>query len=202
MKKANKGRLFVMSGPSGTGKGTICKELLKREDIYLSISNTTRERRDGEVENETYYYTSRDEFERMIADGEMLEYAQYNGNYYGTNKKRVLEALESGRNVLLEIEPQGAIQINKVFPEAVLIFVLPPSMAELKKRLVERGRESAELIEERLNASRWEIEQSAKYDFCVVNDNLEECVQEVCNIFRRKVEEQRTAERLLAEMAL
>lgn len=199
MKKANRGRLFVMSGPSGTGKGTICTELLKREDIYLSISNTSREIREGETDGVTYHYVSKEEFERMIADGEMLEYAEYAGNYYGTNKKRVLDALESGKNVLLEIEPQGALQVNKVFPEAVLIFVFPPSMAELKRRLVERGRESMELIEERIKAARWEIEQSPRYDCCVINDDLEECVQKVCEIFRSKVNEQSFAEELLAE---
>ena len=139
-------------------------------------------------------------FFSLIYLKQMLEYAQYAGNYYGTNRKRVLEALESGKNVLLEIEPQGALQVNKVFPEAVLIFVLPPSANELKRRLVERGRESAELIEERLQAAKWEIEQCGKYDCCVVNDDLEECVQEVCAIFRKKVAEQGFAEKLLSEL--
>lgn len=199
MNNVSKGRLFVMSGPSGTGKGTICKELIEREDIYLSISNTSREMRDGEKEGETYYYVSKAEFERMIADGEMLEYAQYAGNYYGTNKKRVLEALETGKNVLLEIEPQGALQVKEEFPEAVLIFVLPPSMEELKKRLVERGRESAELIEQRIQASKWEIKQSNKYNCCVVNDDLEECICEVCAIFHKKIAEQKFAQKLLSE---
>jgi len=200
MKKANKGRLFVMSGPSGTGKGTICKELLNREDIYLSISNTSREIREGETDGVTYHYVTKEKFEQMIANDEMLEYAQYAGNYYGTNKKRVLDALESGKNVLLEIEPQGALQVNKAYPEAVLIFVLPPSAAELEKRLVERGRESAELIQERMQAAKWEIEQCGKYDCCVVNYDLEECVQEVCAIFRKKVAEQSFAEKILSEL--
>jgi guanylate kinase len=185
-----KGRLFVMSGPSGTGKGTVCKELIKREDIYLSVSNTTRGIGKDEQEGVTYYYVSREEFERMIENGEMLEYAEYNGNYYGTNKKRVAQALESGRNVLLEIEPQGALQVKKIFPEAVLIFVLPPSMEELKKRLVERGRESIDVINDRISAAQWEITQKDKYDYEVINDDLETCIREVCEIIRKSCDKQ------------
>lgn len=188
MKTNSRGKLFVMSGPSGTGKGTICNELIKREDIYLSISNTTRGKGENEEEGVNYYYVSRDEFERMIRDGEMLEYAQYNGNYYGTNKKRVEEALNEGRDVLLEIEPQGALQVKGIFDDAVLIFVLPPSMEELRKRLVERGREAIDVIEKRIAASEWEIQQSDKYDYKVINDDLDECVNEVIGIVNKERE--------------
>ena len=188
MKTNNKGMLFVMSGPSGTGKGTICGELIKREDIYLSISNTTREIGENEKEGVNYYYISIDEFERMIRDGEMLEYAQYNGNYYGTNKKRVEEALNMGKDVLLEIEPQGALQVKSIFNDAVLIFVLPPSMEELRRRLVERGREPIEVIENRIKASEWEIQQSDKYDYKVINDDLEKCINEVIEIINKERE--------------
>lgn len=186
MKTNKRGRLFVMSGPSGTGKGTICKELINRENIYLSVSNTTRKIGPNETEGVTYYYVSTEEFERMIKDGEMLEYAQYNGNYYGTNKKRVADALDAGKDVMLEIEPQGALQVKHIFSDAVLIFVLPPSMEELRKRLVERGRESIEVIEKRIAAAEWEIQQSDKYDYKVINDDLEECVKEVIGIVNKE----------------
>ena len=186
MSMKRKGLLFVMSGPSGTGKGTICAEIGKTDDIFMSISNTTRDKRAGEKEGETYYYVSRDEFERMIRDGEMLEYAEYNGNYYGTNKNRVAEALEAGKDVLLEIEPQGALQIKKLFPDAVLIFVLPPSMETLKERLISRGRESLDKIKERINAAEWELSQQDKYDYKVINDDLKTCVKDVLDIFKKK----------------
>ena len=188
MKTNNKGMLFVMSGPSGTGKGTICNELKERENIYLSISYTTRKIGENEQEGVNYYYISRDEFEHMISDGEMLEYAQYNGNYYGTNKKRVEEALDEGKDVFLEIEPQGALQVKNIFNDAVLIFVLPPSMEELRRRLIERGRESIEVIEKRIAASEWEIQQSDKYDYRVINDDLEKCVNEVIEIINKERE--------------
>ena len=140
----SRGVLFVMSGPSGTGKGTICSKLLsnKENDVFLSVSSTTREIRKGEIDGETYNYTTVENFKKMIDNGEMLEYAMYNGNYYGTPKKAVEDVLSSGRNVLLEIEPQGALKIKEMFPEAVLMFIIPPSMKVLRQRLEDRGRES------------------------------------------------------------
>lgn len=196
----SRGVLFVMSGPSGTGKGTICARILETEDIFLSVSSTTREIRKGEVDGETYNYTTRENFERMIDDGEMLEYAEYSGNYYGTPKAAVEEMLSRGRNVLLEIEPQGALKVKAAFPEAVLVFVLPPTIEELKKRLVERGRETEEQIKERLDAAKWELVQSYKYNHVVVNDDLDECVNEVAQILRSKTEEYSLIDKLLKEL--
>lgn len=183
----SRGILFVMSGPSGTGKGTICEELLKREDIFLSVSSTTREKRKGEVDGVTYNYTTVEDFEDMIKNGEMLEYARYNGNYYGTPKKTVEKMLCDGKNVLLEIEPQGALKVKSIFADANLIFIVPPSMQELKKRLVERGREDEEQIKQRMEAAKWEFEQSPQYNYILVNDSLEKCVDEVCDILHSKV---------------
>lgn len=176
-----KGILFVMSGPSGTGKGTICEELLgnKSNDLFLSVSSTTREKRKGETDGVTYNYTTAGSFKQMIENGEMLEYAMYSGNYYGTPKKTVEDMLSAGKNVLLEIEPQGALKVKELFPEAVLMFIIPPSMKELKKRLTERGRETDEQIAERMRNAKWEFEQSPKYNFVFVNDNLGECVEEI-----------------------
>lgn len=196
----SRGVLFVMSGPSGTGKGTICARILETEDIFLSVSSTTREIRKGEVDGETYNYTTRENFERMIADGEMLEYAEYSGNYYGTPKAAVEEMLSKGRNVLLEIEPQGALKVKAAFPEAVLVFVAPPSLSELKKRLTERGRETKEQIDERIAAAKWELEQAYKYSYVVVNDELDECVNEVADILRSKTAEYGLIDKLLKEL--
>lgn len=194
-----KGILFVMSGPSGTGKGTICNELLRTENIFLSISATTREIRKGEVDGVTYNYMYREEFEALIDAGEMLEYARYNGNYYGTPKRNVERMLEKGTNVLLEIEPQGALSVKSQFPDAVLLFIVPPSMAELKSRLTTRGREDEKQIQERMSAAKWEFEQAPKYNYIVVNDDLDRCVGEVAEILHKKMTERELVENLLNE---
>lgn len=195
-----KGILFVLSGPSGTGKGTVCKELLNREkELFLSVSATTRECRDGETEGETYYYVLRDEFERMIENGEMLEYAVYNGNYYGTPKKAVEDILNKGKDVLLEIEPQGALRVKQLFPEAVLIFLVPPSMSELKNRLLTRGRESEAEIFDRIATAKWELEQADKYTTVIENDDFDKCVHDVINYLNTKRVEKKRIINLINE---
>lgn len=197
----SKGILFVMSGPSGTGKGTICEKLLENEnnDVFLSVSSTTREIRKGEVDGVTYNYTTVEKFKEMIDEGEMLEYAIYSGNYYGTPKKTVEDMLSSGKNVLLEIEPQGALKIKEIFPEAVLMFIVPPSIAVLKQRLEDRGRETPEQIVERLEAAKWEFEQSPKYNYIFVNDDLDVCVREVEETMRDKTVKSSLIDKLLKE---
>lgn len=195
-----RGILFVLSGPSGTGKGTVCNEIMMREDkLTISVSSTTREKRVGETDGETYNYVSKDDFLGMIDRDEMLEYAIYNGNYYGTPKKTVEELLLDGKDVMLEIEPQGALQVKKLFPEAVLIFLVPPSMAELKNRLITRGRESAEEIEERITNAKWELEQADKYTVLIENDDIEDCVCDVLDYIESKRKERNKVNSLINE---
>lgn len=195
----NKGLLFVMSGPSGTGKGTICKVLEKDDGIFLSISSTTREKRVGEIEGVTYNYLSKEEFKGLIDAGDMLEWATYDGNFYGTPKQTVEKMLEEGKNVILEIDVQGAFNVKKIFPETVLIFVLPPSMEELKKRLIERGREGAESIQNRMEVAKGELELAAQYNFVIINDDLDHCVDEVREFIKQTEEKRNLIVNLLNE---
>ena len=178
-----KGLLLVVSGPSGAGKGTICKELLnKNDDIKLSVSATTRKPRNGEVHGVNYFFIEKEKFESMIDNREFLEYAQIYDNFYGTPKAAIIECLENGQDVVLEIEMQGAKQIKEVYPEGVFIFVLPPSLEELKNRIVGRGTETKEEIEKRFSCAFEEINQIVNYDYFVVNKDVTKSVKEVESI--------------------
>ena len=175
-----KGLLLVVSGPSGAGKGTICKALLNKNDqIKLSVSATTRKPRNGEVHGVNYFFIEKEEFTKMIENGEFLEYAQIYDNFYGTPKAAIIECLEKGQDVILEIEIQGARQIKEVYPEGVFIFVLPPSLEELKSRIVGRGTETQEEIEKRFSCAFEEINQIVNYDYFIVNEDIEKSVSDV-----------------------
>ena len=176
-----KGLLIVISGPSGCGKGTICKELRARHpEIKVSVSTTTREIRAGEVEGRDYRYISKEEFERQVQEGEFLEYARiYSGNYYGTPKKYVKETLMAGDDLILEIDIQGALQVKEKFEEGVFIFLVPPSMEELHRRLVQRGRETPELIMERFKSAYEEMNLINRYNYVVTNDKVDEAIKKI-----------------------
>lgn len=171
MKDMKKGLLFVISGPAGTGKGTVIKHLLETGEFFYSVSATTRSPRPGEEHGINYYFVSKDEFEAKIKDGDMLEYAEYVGNYYGTPKSAVENALAEGKNVILEIETKGALQIREKMPEAILILILAPDITTLEARLVGRGTESAEVIAKRMNEARREVTLLDKYDYVVINED-------------------------------
>lgn len=174
----NKGLLLVVSGPSGAGKGTVCKSLLEQQkDIMLSVSATTRAPREGELHGVNYYFLSKEEFQSMIDNNELIEWAAFCGNFYGTPKKKVEDALAAGKDVILEIEVQGAMQVRSMFPEAVFVFVLPPSMSELKNRIVGRGTETEEVIAERLKTAAWEFSHIMKYDYILLNDSVDKAVE-------------------------
>lgn len=180
-----KGILIVVSGFSGSGKGTIMKELLRRYDNYaLSVSATTRHPREGEADGREYFFKTTDEFEKMIAKDELIEYARYVENYYGTPRAYVEEQLEAGRDVILEIEIQGALKVKEKRPDTLLLFVTPPSAAELEHRLVGRGTESLEVIASRMRRAREEALGMDRYDYLVVNDDLDRCVEEVHQIIQ------------------
>lgn len=170
----NKGLLIVLSGPSGVGKGTLCGRLRQLSpDLVYSVSATTRAPRAGEEEGKNYFFTSRERFREMIDQGELLEWAEYVENYYGTPKRFVEETIRQGRDIILEIEVQGALQVKKSFPEAVFIFVLPPSLDELQNRITSRGTESESTISSRMQVAAEELKLLEQYDYAVVNDEID-----------------------------
>lgn len=181
-----RGLLFVISGPSGCGKGTVVSLLEKQHDFAVSVSATTRAPRDGEIDGVHYHFWTAERFEEAIAGGEMLEYTLYSGSkkYYGTPKARIAEQLESGRDVILEIEVDGAMQVKKCMPEAILIFMVPPSMSALRARLIGRGTESADVIEARMNRAYEELKLAHGYDYILVNgeNSAEETAQKLLGI--------------------
>ena len=181
--KKKKGTLIVLSGPSGVGKSTVIAELLsERKDIYFSVSFTTRQPRPGEVDGVNYNFVTRPEFERMIRDNELLEYAEYVGNYYGTSLKVIRDRLDQGQDVLLDIEVQGAATVKAKCPEAVLIFILPPSLEELAHRLQARSTDPEDVIVKRLKRAREECSEIGRYDYLVVNDSVIAAVGEIVSI--------------------
>ena len=179
------GKLIVISGASGVGKGTVVKAMMaQREDLYFSVSATTRPPRPGEVDGKDYYFVTREEFEKMIARGEMLEYDEHARNYYGTPKAQIEEKRSRG-HVLLDIEPNGAKNVKKNYPEAVLIFVMPPSLAELERRLRGRNDTPEDQIQIRMERAVWEMEQRVWYDYVVVNDDAQRCAREILEIIEK-----------------
>lgn len=179
----HKGILMVVSGFSGAGKGTLMRRLLETYDNYaLSVSMTTRSPRDGERDGIEYFFSTKEEFEKKISEGGLIEYASYCDNYYGTPKAYVEEQLSCGKDVILEIEIQGALKIREQFPEALLLFVTPPGIGELKNRLTARGTETEEVIHKRLLRAGEEAKGIEAYDFLVVNDDLDRCVEEIHGI--------------------
>lgn len=182
-----KGKYIVISGPSGVGKGTICNKLFKELNAWYSVSTTTRNPREGEVDGVNYFFITKEEFLKKIEAGEFLEYNYYNENYYGTSKKIVLEKMDQGVNVFSEIDVNGARNIKKIFPDALLIYIAPPSMEELRKRLVGRGTDPIERINQRLAIAEEEMKQVDFYDYVVVNDDLEKATNQVKEIILKEI---------------
>ena len=181
-----RGKLLVLSGPSGCGKGTVLRALMAgREDMAFSVSATTRSPRPGEVDGREYFFVTRERFMEMVEQGELLEHAEFVGNCYGTPKAPVLQQLDAGRHVLLDIEVQGAAQVKKAMPEAVLVFLTPPSLEELERRLRGRGTETEEKILQRLKTAEYEMTLAGEYDYTVVNDEVARAAAELAEILEK-----------------
>lgn len=195
-----KGSLFVVSAPAGCGKDTILIEMFKRCDTAgYAVSATTRAPREGEVNGVHYHFLTRDEFERKIAEKEVLEYTEYCGNYYGTLKKSVDDLLKAGKDAILKIEVEGAMNIKKMFPEARLVFILPPSWEILEKRLRDRGTETEDKIAERTLQARREVEYARNYDYLIVNDDLNSAVNDLLTILKAEKLRRANNDELLAK---
>ena len=200
--KKERGQLIVLSGPSGVGKSTVIAELFaQRSNIYFSVSYTTRQPRVGEQDGVNYNFVSREEFERMIADDELLEYAEYVDNYYGTSMKLIQEKLDAGIDVLLDIEVQGAAQVRARCPDALFIFIIPPSFEELSRRLHRRNTDSEEVIAGRLAKARQEFREIPKYDYLVINDKVANAVHEIEAILTAAECRVSSRSRMLAQFA-
>ncbi|NQS75361.1 MAG: guanylate kinase [Peptococcaceae bacterium] len=183
MKVKQKGLLLVLSGPSGVGKGTVCRALLENEpSLRLSVSATTRSPRPGEIDGVDYFFLDDNVFKKMIADGELLEYAVVYNHFYGTPLPFVRESLESGQDIILEIDIQGALQVKEKYPQAILIFISPPSKGDLRKRLFSRGADAREVIEKRLCCASGEMKLADHYDYIVVNDQVKRAVEQVRSV--------------------
>ncbi|OXM85862.1 guanylate kinase [Paenibacillus rigui] len=183
MTSKDRGILIVLSGPSGVGKGTVCKALRScTPELIYSVSATTREPREGEVEGVNYFFKSREQFQQLIHDDQVLEWAEYVGNYYGTPRKFVEDTLNAGKDIILEIEVQGALKVKQKFAEGVFIFLLPPSMDELENRIVGRGTESEESIRSRMSVAMDEIRLMEHYDYAIVNDRVENACSRIKSI--------------------
>ncbi|GAA4871076.1 guanylate kinase [Paenibacillus vulneris] len=183
MTSKEKGILIVLSGPSGVGKGTVCKALRQcAPELIYSVSATTREPRQGEVDGVNYFFKTREQFQKLIEEDQMLEWAEYVGNYYGTPRKFVEDTLNAGNDIILEIEVQGALKVKQKFPEGVFIFLLPPSMDELENRIVGRGTESEESIRNRMSVAMDEIRLMEHYDYAIVNDRVENACSRIQSI--------------------
>lgn len=178
------GMLVIISGPSGSGKGTVVKELVQKEDFALSISATTRIPRDGEIDGVHYYFYDKETFEKMKNQNELLEWAEFCDNYYGTPKKYVEQQMLQGKNVILEIEVQGALQVKKIYSDCILVFLVPPNVKELQKRLTQRGTEDKQTIDRRMNRAIEEMEFVPQYDYIVINDTVTEAAEAICAIVK------------------